>query len=474
MLENPYQDLDARIVGSICTTSRAYETVVELCDRFGGRFAGTSEERRAAEFLVNQLRSAGLQDAAIEEFRYQGWRRGRPAKLTTLAPVKRSVPCLALPYCPPTDPKGLVAEMLDLGDGTPADFEARSRDIPGRIVMVNSKPLLHLGRWVHRVEKYGRAVRAGACGFFFANHYDGLLPPTGALRFGRRAEIPGVGLSKEHASVLSRSARQAAVRVRLVTMDEFITATGCNVLASLPGSNRRDCILVGAHFDAHDIAEGADDNASGVAAVLEAVRAIAAARPSLRRTIRVAFWSAEEIGLLGSRAYVQKHRDELKHIRLYFNVDSLPAGRAKGIVTCGWPQFAPFLHRVARQIAYPLPFADQVNAHSDHYTFFLRGVPAVSLGNLEKLPEGRGFGHTAADTTDKVDSRDVQEAAAVLARLLVRFADAQHWPLTHRSRTWAVKHLHAVGLAEAMRLELSPPFDDISTARKHGKSRGHT
>ena len=459
MSANPYEDLDARLAGDIYTSDEAMRNLRTLCDRFGHRFAGTSSERRAADYLVQQLRSYGLADARIEPFPYTGWQRGRPANLSVLSPAHRRVPCLALPYCPPTGVRGVEAELLDLGDGAPADFKERRKDIRGRIVMVNSKVLIHLGRWVHRVEKYGRAVAAGARGFIFANHYDGLLPATGTLRFGWRAEISGVGVAKEHAAALSRLAREGTVRLRLVTADRFAPARGCNVTAEIPGQSSEGIVLVGGHFDGHDISVGADDNGGGVAAVLEAVRVLAAQRPRLRHTIRVVLWSAEEIGLLGSKAYVARHRRELKNIRLYLNVDGVPAGRAKGIVSCGWPELKPFIQQASRQMCYAMPFADQINAHSDHYTLFLEGVPAVGLGNVEKPPEGRGYGHTAADTLDKVDPRDLQEAAAVIARLLVRFADTERWPLRHHDRQWAIRQLKAANLAEAMKLELSPPFD---------------
>jgi len=456
---NPCKTLDARLVGDIYTSDESMLNLRALCDRFGHRFAGSESERRASQFLARQLDAYGLADAHVESFPYPGWRRGRSAKLSITSPVRRSVPCLALPYCPPTGQKGVEGELLDLGDGAPSDFRQQRRRLRGRCVMVNSAPLSYLGRWVHRVEKYGRAVAGGAAAFIFANHYDGLLPPTGTLRFGRRAEIPGVGISKEHAASLARLAEEQTLTARLVTADRFFRARGCNVVADIPGRSEEELILVGAHFDGHDISVAAHDNGSGVAAILEAARVLCQHRAELKRTIRVVFWSGEEIGLVGSHAYVEQHRDRLRDVRLCLNVDGVPAGRAKGIVSAGWPELKPFVQAAARQMCTPMPFASQVNAHSDHYSFFLEGVPAVSLGNLDKPFEGRGYGHTAADTLDKVDLRDLQEAAAVIARLLVRFANAERWPLKHHDRRWARKQLDDAGLTEAMKYELSPPFD---------------
>jgi len=456
---NPFKEIDARIIGEIYTSDETMKNLRMLCDELGHRFAGSRSERKAAEFLVDRLNEYGLSKTHIETFSFPGWKRGGSPKLNVIAPMKKSIPCIALPNSPATSARGVEGELLNLGDGSPEDFAKNRKKIRGKIVLVNSKVLTHLGRWVHRVEKFGRAAAAGAKAFLFANHYDGLLPATGALRFGRKAEIPGVGLAKEDAAALARLAEGQTLRIRLVTNDKFFRASGCNVIADIPSASDEGMVIVGGHFDGHDISTGASDNAAGVATILEAARLLAQNRHCLKRTIRVALWSAEEVGLLGSQAYVRKHRKELGDIRLYFNVDALPAGKAKGVSTCGWPESRRFLEKAAEQMCYALPIEDKVSVHSDHYSFFLEGVPAACLANSEGASGGRGYGHTAADTFDKVELRDMQESAEVTARLLLRVSNAKRWPLKHHDHRWAMKQLEAANLITALKQELSPPFD---------------
>jgi hypothetical protein len=74
-----------------------------------------------------------------------------------------------------------------------------------------------------------------------------------------------------------------------------------------------------------------------------------------------------------------------------------------------------------------------VNAHSDHYPFFLAGVPTGGIQSAGRSLEGRGYGHTQYDTVDKVDLADMREAAALAARLLLRMAAEEHWPATQRT-----------------------------------------
>src|ERR1700681_3158062 len=105
-----------------------------------------------------------------------------------------------------------------------------------------------------------------------------------------------------------------------------------NIVAEIPGTDKPDeVVMTGAHFDSWASGTGATDNAAGSAVMMEAMRILKASNVKMRRTVRLALWTGEEEGLLGSRAYVREHyanRDtmELKpddaRISAYFNVDN--------------------------------------------------------------------------------------------------------------------------------------------------------
>src|SRR5262249_44718152 len=142
-------------------------------------------------------------------------------------------------------------------------------------------------------------------------------------------------------------------------------------------------VIVGAHIDSWDFATGAQDNATGVAMVLEAARAIAAAGVAPRRSIRFALWSGEEQGLLGSTAYVEAHRAELGQCLAVLNTDG-GTGRMRGWTAPGRTDVADATRSLARALLEPFGGAPvdtsvQYAFDSDHTAFLLAGVPALDL-----------------------------------------------------------------------------------------------
>jgi Zn-dependent M28 family amino/carboxypeptidase len=166
---------------------------------------------------------------------------------------------------------------------------------------------------------------------------------------------------------------------------------------------------------------------------MEAARVLAKYAPNLRRTVRFALWGVEEIGLLGSKAYVEAHADELSNIRFYLNLDSAGAqSNNRDIVLNEWPDLEPLFVRWGEEMALGFEVGQSVSAHSDHYPFFMAGVPTAGMQSAERSLEGRGYGHTMHDTVDKVDLTSLREAATLAARVALRVASAEAWPVSRR------------------------------------------
>jgi Zn-dependent M28 family amino/carboxypeptidase len=326
--------------------------------------------------------------------------------------------------------------IIDLGDGGPADFERLQDQIPGKIVMVNSKTQPQgVRRWVHRNEKYGRAMLAGAIGFIFVNHYPAYGPATGGIGDGAAGLIPAISVSYEDGSFLQRLLRRKGeVTIRIQSDDVTEPMTSWNIVGELPGVGADpQIIMLGCHYDGHDISQGAVDPASGAVAVMEAARLLARYGGDLPHTVRFALWGVEEIGLLGSTQYVEKHADELDRFRFYFNMDSAGGKQAKDVVLNEWPDLAPLFETWQREMALDFLVGQSFSAHSDHFPFLMRGVPTGGMQPVERDLSGRGYGHTRYDTLDKVDMRNLREAASLAARLALRLADAAEWPVRRRS-----------------------------------------
>jgi Zn-dependent M28 family amino/carboxypeptidase len=432
--QNPFASLDRRIVGDCYTSTEAMDNLVHLCDDFGSRFGGTDGEHRAAEFLKAKMEEYGLHNVRLEPVEYVGWTRGQ-ATLEIISPVEKIIPCISLPHSPPATLEGTI---VDVGDGAPQDFDSLAGEIKGKVVMTTSVVSPRGSkRWIHRSEKYGRSLLAGATGFIFVNHYPGYGPATGGIGHDGEALIPGLSISKEDGAYIRRLAKRSGqVQIRLTSTDRSRPMTSWNVIGELPGEEQPgQIVMLGSHYDGHDISQGAEDPASGVVSVLEAARLLAQYAPSLPCTMRFAFWGVEEIGLLGSRAYVAAHAAELDRVRFYLNMDSAGTrDNKRDIVLNDWPGLQPLFEAWSDEMAQDFAVAQRTSASSDHFPFFMAGVPTAGMQSADLSLAGRGYGHTRYDTVDKVDLASLREASTLAARLALRLASAEDWPVARRSK----------------------------------------
>ena len=205
------------------------------------------------------------------------------------------------------------------------------------------------------------------------------------------------------------------------------TGLGFNTIAEIPGTDpalKDEVVLLGAHFDSVAAATGATDNATGSAAMMEAVRILKAAGVKPRRTIRVALWGAEEQGLLGSRAYVREHygdpatmqlKPAHQKISVYFNSDN-GTGRVRGV----WLQGNLAVKAVFEQWIEPLRDLGVVSlgprsvASTDHSSFDNVGIPAFQF-MVDRLEYNARTHHSNMDTFDRVQRDDMVQQATVIA-----------------------------------------------------------
>lgn len=433
MSDNPLLKIDRLIMGDVYTSTESMDNLTILCDDFGSRFGGTEGERQAAEFLVEKMKAYGLSNVHLEPVDYVGWRRGQ-VKLEILEPVQKEIGCITLPHSPPANLEGYV---VDMDDGAPNEFDERAEEISGKIVLTTSEVNPKgVKRWIHRSEKYGRSMMAGAAGFIFVNHYPAYGPATGGIGDNAEGPIPGISVAMEDGAYIQRLIKRfGAVKIRITSSDACQPMVSWNVVGELPGVKQPEkMVLMGSHYDGHDISQGAEDPASGTVAVMEAARVLAQYAGELPYTIRFVLWGIEEIGLIGSTAYVAAHPEEMDHVLFYLNMDSAGAVVNKGIVLNEWAELEPRFKQWSQEMALKFGVAQSVNAHSDHYPFLMVGVPTGGMGSVGgKGFSGRGYGHTRYDTLDKVTLVNLREAAVLAARLALRIAKDENWPASRRS-----------------------------------------
>ncbi|MCA1553272.1 MAG: M28 family peptidase [Chloroflexi bacterium] len=415
------KELDHYLIGEAWTSTEAYTNLERLCD-IGSRFAGSAGGRAARDLILDKFNAYGLSNAHTEPFDFLVWTRGE-CELKLLAPQQRTLrSAISLVYSPNAD--HIRAELMDCGIGSEQDFAKHPYGARrGKIAMVTTANP-ERGPSIHRREKYGRAVAAGAIGFVYVNHKPGMLAETGSLRPGRLAEIPAVGISYEEGWELARQARRGNVEVEMTVHNGTQMGQGFHVLGEIEGQ-ANETIIVGAHYDGHDISQGARDDGTGTVVVLELARILAPLKGQLKRTIRLIAFDAEELGVLGSSDYVKAHLSDMGNVALMVNLDGA-AGPVDthGFLTGGFKDTENVIRKYAKSFGYPLALRDRVVTASDNFPFFMQGVPAICMTARNENPAlGRGFGHTAADTLDKVAEVELKQAAMTMARMLARLAN---------------------------------------------------
>jgi Zn-dependent M28 family amino/carboxypeptidase len=236
--------------------------------------------------------------------------------------------------------------------------------------------------------------------------------------------MPSVVLAAEQYNMLVRQVQAGLpveLRIRVGASYDEDGLDSYNVFAEIPGRDPAigdEIVLVGAHLDSWHTATGATDNADGVAAVMEAMRILAALDAAPRRTIRAALWGGEEQGLLGSRAWVEQQLADPAvrgRIAVYLN-DDPGSGKTYG--------FYMEQSEAAKEIfdAWLEPLRDlgarrnviEGIGSTDHVPFVQLGVPAFTTIKDFRHYDVRTR-HTNADFADAVDVEDVRQSAIVMA-----------------------------------------------------------
>ena len=209
--------------------------------------------------------------------------------------------------------------------------------------------------------------------------------------------------------------------------------TSYNVVGEIPGTDKADeVVMLGGHLDSWHAATGATDNAIGCTIMLEAARILNTLGIKPRRTIRVALWSGEEQGLLGSKAYVKEHlgtfenpKPEYSKFNGYFNIDS-GTGRIRGANVFGPPETATVLRQALA------PFEDlgvmgaiattsRRTGGTDSTSFNEAGLPGIGFGQ-DPIEYGTHTWHTNLDTYERIVEPDVKSAAIVVAAAVYHLA----------------------------------------------------
>jgi hypothetical protein len=470
------EDIDWEVVQKIKTegfkNSQAMEVAGYLTDVYGPRLANSPSYDEATRWAYDRLKSYGLSNVAIEPYGEFGvsWEVNF-VSVHMLAP--QYMPIIAYPntWCRGTDGEvrgKAVYINVDEIDAQ-SDLEQYRGKLAGAIVFIEPiqelkptwEPLArrlderqldmlaeeNITQQMRRDRPDGQEsrgiTRKQVIDFLFAEGTAAIAAPDGEANYGTvlvnevrgkawenpsAIHPPFLVLAAEHYNRVMRILEKKIDVELLVDMKISISdneRTDHNVIAELPGSDLKDeVVLIGAHLDANSAGTGATDNASGVTAVMEAMRILQAIGVRPRRTIRVALWGGEEYGLLGSKKYVENHyggadgipvKRAHEKLAIYINKDG-GGGRVRGVQLQGNEQLRPILEKWIAAVR-PLGvthLTSQSSPNSDHAPFNDAGLPAVTF--VQDPIETRAY-HTNMDTYDRFVPEDVVQSAVVMAIL---------------------------------------------------------
>ena len=479
--QNGSGDLLKRIRAEATERSQIMKTMHMFTDVYGPRLTGSPNHKAAADWAVKQMTAWGLENAHLEpwDFKHPGWLNER---LTAhiIAPVKDPLVCEVLSWTPST--KGVVqakAYHLLLPERPTQEqltsfFTSNKGRVRGRIVLVGKAAVVpvNLNPPAKRLSDEQAEQRYGPNAKPFAfptpsptptpapnaprpltnrqinEQVSTFLKDSGALvqvndagrefrqirafnnsTFDVNKVLPTVVMSNEDFGRITRilnDGTDVVLEFNIVNHVYSEGATSYNTLAEIRGSDKADeVIMLGGHLDSWHAATGATDNAIGCAIMMEAARILKTLGVKPRRTIRVALWSGEEEGLLGSQAYVKEHFGSFEEPKPgyekfggYFNIDS-GTGRVRGASVFGPPEAAGILRDILA------PFKDDrvVGAvvtgsrrlgGSDNTSFNQAGLPGIGMGQ-DPIEYNSNTWHTNLDTYERILEDDVKKDAMVVA-----------------------------------------------------------
>ena len=295
--------------------TRAYEHASSLVTQVGPRLAGSLGDRTSVAWALAYLRSLGFERVEAQQVTVPRWERGE-AVVEITSPWPQPLIGVALGGSVGTGDRGIEAPVLRVE--SLAELEALPRDrVAGNIVFIDELMLPS-----RDASTYGAAVRKRTQGPGVAGSLGAValvirsvgtsqdrVAHTGALTYRIDApRIPAIAISNPDADLLARQfagAQPVSLRLTL-TARELPPAVSANVIVEIPGTERPDeIVLLGAHLDSWDLAQGAEDDAAGVAIVVEAARLIAELPQEPARTIQVVLYANEEFGLSGANEYAR-------------------------------------------------------------------------------------------------------------------------------------------------------------------------
>lgn len=377
---------------------RAREHARVLAETIGARVVGSENALRASEYIAQEFTRYGYA-LHKQAFTFESW-EDRGTRVQMIVPETRALEAYPLQYSPP----GNVEAELVAVNGVGAESDFARVNVRGKIALVARGTLPFS-------DKARNAERAGALATIVYNTAP--EPFSGTLR--ERTTRPVLAISGRDGQVLLDALARGTVKLKIESDTLIENKSARNVIATKQGTSN-EVIVLGAHYDSVSAGPGANDNASGVAVLLETARVLAP--KSLKHTLVFVAFDAEELGLVGSRHYVTSLSDtERQRIVAMINFDMLGGGSGP-LMLDGEGRIGRLALEAAQELginarSFKLP----QGYGSDHQSFRSVGIDAVFFMREYTLL------HTPQDALDQVRAEWLDEAGRVAVRVVERMGE---------------------------------------------------
>lgn len=475
------KDLLERIRKEERDNSQIMKTMHMFTDVYGPRLTGSPNHKAAADWAVKQMTAWGLSNAHLEpwDFGHVGWLNERFSGMI-ISPVKDVLTCEVLSWTPSTrGPVTAKAYQMILPERPTQEqltayLDTQKARVRGKIVMagkftavpVDLNPPAKRLTDEQAEQRYGPNARPGAgfpqpsptptpapnapkplTGRQIDEQLDAFLKANGALirvndagfafrrirAFNSRTydltkALPTIVMSNEDYGRITRilaDGTPVTLEFNIVNRIYPEGKTSYNTIAEIPGTDKADeVIMLGGHLDSWHSSTGATDNAIGCAIMMEAARILKTLGVRPRRTIRVALWSGEEEGLLGSQAYVKAHFGSFEDPKPgyekfggYFNIDSEQVVRGASVF--GPSEGASIMRKILAPfkddgVAGAIASRSRNLGGSDNTSFSNAGLPGIGMGQ-DPIEYGTHTWHTNFDTYERILEDDVKKDAVEVA-----------------------------------------------------------
>jgi len=380
----------------------------------GPRPTGSRAMKRAAAFLAEELARIGARNVHTEPVSVLAWREGQPT-LELRAPRRRAYDTVQQVH----SAAGKVAgPLIDAGAGSHEELARIGKRAEGAVLLVHGN-IVTGGKAEPIAIRLRRMSERRAAAILVRRMYPGYGPEIRVASPRADVPVPVLGVSYEEGHELASVARRGRARVALEASGKSYRTRCVNLVAEMGRARAAgEVVILGAHLDHFHTNPGAADDLSGVVALMEIARALAPFRSRFSRTLRLILYTGEEYGFIGSKAYVERHADELDSIRFVLSMDVLFPSTARGIAVMWAPAMRDWIATKLGQTQRRVEVRNMFCMSSDYLPFMLQGIAAARPADFHD--EFPNWAHTRHDTPDKTPPEWIRLNAMTYAQLLVR------------------------------------------------------